>query len=184
MLKKAKILLVSCLTLLFFAGVAVTILQAKGVGSKVTHLKVIDFNDLPRYIPPRGRKVVTIMYTDPDRKDVNDPLLNAIKAKKYPKATYQGVIIFNAKDTRLPHAVIRSKQARSKQAQFKDEVILLDTKHKVKNAWRLGNCNDAGVVIIIGKDKKIKFKRTIKTQAQSRAAIGVVKAILDEEIKK
>ncbi len=162
MQKKSITLSVSLLAILFlFVAGMKTNLQAAGVGQTVYSVKIIDPNDRPRWIPHLGRKVVTVMYTDPDEKDVNDPLSKAIKARNYDKAKYQGIIIANCKDTYLPNAAIRAA-ARSKQMQFKDAVILFDVDHSVKNKWGLGDCDDMGVVIVIGKDKKIKYIKKIK----------------------
>ncbi|MFW5781526.1 MAG: hypothetical protein ACOCXD_03065, partial [Bacteroidota bacterium] len=93
-------------------------------GKTVSTLKVIDPDNNPKDIPYLGEKVVMILYTDPDEKDVNDPLSNAVKAKKFPDAAYQGIGIANCKDTWIPDAAIRMK-ARQKQEQFPGSVILL-----------------------------------------------------------
>lgn len=61
---------------------------------------------------------------------------------------------------------------------------MIDDKRALSSAWELGNCNDAGVVIIIGKDKKIKFVKKIMSKEESSGAISEVIRILDEEITK
>ncbi|MDP4208030.1 MAG: YtfJ family protein [Bacteroidota bacterium] len=158
--------------------------QAFGqVGKSVSPLQLIDANDKPKAIPSIGKKVIMIFYTDPDVKDVNDPLSEVVKAKGYPKDKYQAIGVANCKDTWIPNSGIRMK-ARQKEKQFPESLILLDENHTLAQAWGLGDCNGAGVVVIIGKDSKVKFVRNIKNAAESKAAISSVLKILDEEIAK
>lgn len=153
------------------------------IGKNVTTLQLIDPNDKLKFIPSIGEKVVMIVYTDPDVKDVNDPVSNAIKAKNYAKDKYIGVGIANCKDTWIPNAGIRYK-ARQKEQQFPGSVILLDEKLLLSKTWNLGDCNNSGVIIIIGKDSKVKYLKNVKTQDESKAIIYVVTKIIEEEILK
>ena len=180
MLKKSSFK--SLIAALVFA-VAVTAGYAAYVGQTVSAIQLFDVYDQPMAIPNIGTKVVTIMYTDPDVKDVNDPLSNAIKAKNFPAAKYAAVGIANCKVTWIPDAGIRMK-SKQKQQQFKDSTIMLDTNNTLSGAWQLGDCNKAGVVIIIGKDKKIKYINYVKSEDASRAAINEVLPILEAAIKK
>ncbi|MCP4131640.1 MAG: hypothetical protein GY754_11735 [bacterium] len=181
MLNKTKILLLSIVFL--FVSMVGTNLHAASVGQSLGSVKIINPSDKPAWIPQIGKKVLTIMYTDPDEKDVNDPLSNAIKGKNYSKEKYLGIGIGNCKDTWIPNAAIRYK-ARGKAKQFKGSVILLDEKRAVSKKWGLGNCDDLGVVIVVGKDRKIKFIKKIKNKAESRAIISAVLKVIDEEIAK
>jgi predicted transcriptional regulator len=153
------------------------------IGKSVSTIPLIDPNDKPKNIPSIGEKVVMIVYTDPDVKDVNDPLSNAIKAKNYAKDKYQGIGIANCKDTWIPNAGIRFK-ARQKEQQFPGSVILLDEKLLLSKTWGFGDCNESGVVIIIGKDSKIKYLKSVKTPEDSKAIIAVVTKIIEEELVK
>ena len=157
--------------------------QTATVGKTLSSLQLVDPNDAPKAIPFIGAKVIAIFYTDPDEKDVNDPLSDAIKAKNFPKDKYAGIGIANCKDTWIPDAAIRMK-ARQKEKQFPGSIILLDTKRDLSKAWGLGDCNGLGVVIIIGKDAKIKFIKNIKTQEESKAIISAVLKIIQEELAK
>lgn len=170
------------LSLVIVLTVAVK-LYAASVGQVVSSVQLADVYDNPKAIPYVGEKVISIMYTDPDVKDVNDPLSNAMDAKKYPKAKLAAMGIANCKDTWIPDAGIRMK-AKQKQNQFPESVILLDTNKTLSGAWGLGNCDGAGVVIIIGKDKKIKYIKYVRSQNESGSIANEVLAIIDAEIKK
>jgi uncharacterized protein len=151
------------------------------VGTTVTSVKVLDANDQPKNIPHIGEKVVSVFYTDPDARDVNNPLSEALKAQKFPKDKYAGIGVANCKDTWLPNSAIRMK-AREKERQYPGSVILLDDNHLLAKAWGLGSCDDAGVVIIIGKDAKIKFFKPVKSEAESKAIVPTVLKIITDEL--
>ena len=75
-------------------------------------------------------------------------------------------------------------KARQKEKQFPGSIILLDTKRVLAGAWGLGDCNGIGVVILIGKDAKIKFIKNVKTQEESKALIPTVIKIIEENLAK
>jgi uncharacterized protein len=169
---------------LFFAALCLVSLALNAqIGRAVTTVKLIDPNDKPKSIPYVGERVIALFYTDPDVKDVNDPLSDAIKAKNFPKDKYAGIGIANCKDTWLPNAGIRMK-ARQKEEQFPGSIIMLDENHTLSTAWALGSSDDAAVVVIIGKDSKIKYVKSIKNQDESKAMIAAVLKIIQDEIAK
>jgi hypothetical protein len=168
---------------LFIACVAGKLNGQSLIGKNVSTIQLIDPNDKPKNIPSIGEKVLMILYTDPDVKDVNDLLSNAVKAKNYPKENYIGIGIANCKDTWIPNAGIRFK-ARQKEQQFPGSVILLDEKLQLPKAWALGDCNESGVVILIGKDGRVKYLKVVKTPEESKAIIPLVTKIIEEELAK
>lgn len=178
-MKKKSIIFISiAVSLLYF-----TIAFGASVGQQVGNVKLLDPNDNPKLIPGLGTKVITIMYTDPDEKDVNDPLSDAIKAAKFSLAKYQGIGIANAKRTWIPNSAIRYK-SRQKEKQFKGSVILIDESKLLEKKWALGNGEDVGIVIVIGKDKKIKYIKKVKTKKESKAISGEVLSVIKAEIGK
>lgn len=153
------------------------------VGKMMTALSISDGNNQPKQIPFIGEKVLLIQYTDPDVKDINDKLSDAVKAKKFDANLYQGIGIANCKDTWIPNAGIRMK-ARQKEKQFAGSVILLDENYVVSTALGLGDCNEKGVILIVGKDKAIKYMKKITSEEESLNATAEVISILETEIKK
>jgi uncharacterized protein len=149
----------------------------------VPAIQLTDPNDNPKALPGLGEKVLTIFYTDPDVKDVNDELSNALKAKSFPLDKYSGIGIANCKDTWIPNAGIRMK-SRQKEKQFPGSIILLDKDHIFPKALGLNDCNEAGVVVVIGKDKMVKFIKYVKTPEESKAIINNVIQIITAEIAK
>jgi predicted transcriptional regulator len=171
------------LCLCYLAPLSLHAQQVSGSSLTMTSLMITDANNDPKAIPFVGEKVLLIQYTDPDVKDINDKLSDAVKAKKFDEKLYKGIGIANCKDTWIPNAGIRMK-ARQKEKQYAGSVIMLDEKHTVSSALGLGECDEMGVVIIVGKDKTIKYLKKIKTAEESQKATAEVLAILEEEIKK
>lgn len=154
-----------------------------GMPLTMTSLMITDANNDPKAIPFVGEKVLLIQYTDPDVKDINDKLSDAVKAKKFDAARYQGIGIANCKDTWIPNAGIRMK-ARQKEKQFAGSIVMLDEKHIVSTALGFGDCNEIGVLLVVGKDKAIKYMKKITSEAESQQATSEVIAILEAEIGK
>lgn len=151
------------------------------VGKEFTNITLTDANDKPKNIPYVGQKVLVLFYTDPDVKDVNDPLSEAIKKAGFSTNDYQGIGIANCKDTWLPNSAIRMK-SRQKEQQFPGSVIMIDDSHKLSGALKLGDCNEKGIVLIVGKDKKIKYVKSILSQEESKAQIASVIKIIKSEL--
>jgi hypothetical protein len=152
-------------------------------GKSVPNVELTDPNDEPKKLPFFGEKVIMVLYTDPDVKDVNDPLSNAIKAKGFDTAKYQGIGVANCKDTWIPNAGIRMK-ARQKEKDFPGSIVMLDPAYTLKKAWGLGDCDEIGVVLVIGKDKVVKYAKNIKSQDESKAIIDEVAKVIEGELGK
>lgn len=185
-MKKTRLSLVlGLLCLSYLLPVAVKAQSAVVAGQPITltALMITDANNEPKAIPFVGEKVLLIQYTDPDVKDINDKLSDAVKAKKYDVKLYQGIGIANCKDTWIPNAGIRMK-ARQKEKQYAGSIVMLDEKHIVSNALNLGDCNGIGVLLVVGKDKAIKYMKKITSEAESEKATTDVIAVLEEEMKK
>ncbi|MEI7422581.1 MAG: YtfJ family protein [Prolixibacteraceae bacterium] len=181
-MKKIK-LLAGLICSIFLLPLLVQAQSGDATGKTMTALQISDPNNQPKAIPFVGEKVLLIQYTDPDVKDVNDKLSEAVKAKKFSDKAYQGIGIANCKDTWIPNAGIRMK-ARQKEKQFPGSVIMLDENRVVPTALGLGDCNGMGVLLIVGKDKVIKYMKKITTEAESESVTAEVVKLLEAEINK
>lgn len=153
--------------------------EAAKVGQKLGNVKVRDGNDKPAWIPDLGKKVIGLFYTDPDVKEMNEPFREMLKAAKLDKSLYRGMGVVNLKDTWKPNFIIR-KIIRGKIKKYK-ATILTDPSFILKNSWKLGDCNEKDVVIVIGKDKKIKY---IKKGKMSKAEMKETLELIKAEMKK
>ncbi len=150
------------------------------VGDTVANVTVRDASNNPKVIPDLGVKVLTIMYTDADAADLQDPLADALKAKKFNEAKYRAQGIVNLKDSKMPNFLIR-KVIQGKEKKY-DTTILTDPSYLLRNAWALGDCNDTSTVLVIGKDKKVKYLYKIKGTkigaAEVAKVVGLVQALI------
>jgi Predicted transcriptional regulator len=172
---KGKIKILVCL----FAFISSANAQ---VGKTVSNVKLVDVKDTPRNLPFIGEKVLAVFYIDPDVQDVADPLTDALEARKFPKERFGAIGIVNCKDTWIPNNAIIAK-SRQKQERFPQSVIMLDKSAQLTSAWQLGRSNNAAIVIIVGKDSKIKLIKTVKSREESKALIASLIRAVEDELK-
>ncbi|MCP4603705.1 MAG: hypothetical protein GY847_24840 [Proteobacteria bacterium] len=163
---------------------------AAGVGQKMNNIKVLTNKKEPATIPKLGKKPLYIIYVDPDVDDtpedvITTELKKAHDSGKLDGEKFLGMGIVNMKDTWIPNiairaAVKRSIKKREKQGiPFENSPVFVDAEHSLKNGWKLGNCDDVDVVMIIGKDKKLKYIGKIKTRKDAKnISQKIIKALI------
>lgn len=142
---------VSVLTLL--AALAPSPGVAAEVGETLPNVELRDGSNKPASIPDLGAKVVAVFYNDADEADLNDPLADALKARKFDEERYRGVGIANLADSKAPNFLIR-KIVRGKIEKYKS-TILTDPDRLLAKAWSLGDCNNTSVFVLLGSDGKV-----------------------------
>lgn len=173
----------SILALVLAVIMIAAVAWAIGVGSTVGNVQMRNSSNNPAWIPDLGSKVVTVFYNDSSAADFTDPIATAIKNKNYPESKYRGQGIANMADSRgIPDFVIRGI-VRSKERKY-DTKILTDPDHILRNAWNLGNCNDIGIVVVIGKDKVVRYLGRVTSVAQGRSLVNTVLGIIETEMAK
>ena len=159
----------------------------KLVGTKIVSVKLLTLNEkdkwVPGDIPEIGKKVLTIMYTDADESDLNDPLSDAIKAQNYSKEKYLGIGIGNSKNAPGLWDVLIRAIAKGKMKKYKDSIILLDEELAFAKKLNLGDCNNKAVVMIVDKSSKILYIKNISSEKQSKEMIKEVLPIMDKLLK-
>lgn len=157
---------------------------AATIGQVVATVQVTSAYKKPVDIPNLGSKVVAVFYNDYEGADTNDPCADVLKNAKIPEASFYSCGIANLMDNPkwLADGLVRLI-VKGKVEKYKTD-IFLDYKHVVKNAWNLGDCDNGSVLIIIGKDKKIKYLKKITTKEESTAIAPAVLALINAEIKK
>jgi predicted transcriptional regulator len=161
---------------LFSSGTAL----AAAVGETVEDVTLTDgANDKPTGIPDLGSKVVTIFYTDADVADMNDPLADALKKKDFDKSKYRGMGVANLSDSKAPNFIIR-KVVKGKIDKYKS-TILTDSGNKLAKAWKLGDCNNTSVVMVIGRDKKVHHVQRGEIRGKDvDAVVALVEKLINE----
>jgi len=165
---KSLFVIIGCAIIPFAASVGSV--NAASVGQEVSNPQIRDAEDNPATIPDFGTHVIGLTYADSDASDLDNPLSDAVKAKKYDTTIYRGLGVANMKDSPVPNFIIR-KMVRDKIEKY-NAVILTDADNTLPKTWGLGDCNDKSVFVLIGKDKKIKYlKYTDKKTPWSSAEI-------------
>ena len=101
-------------------------------------------------------KVHIVFYVDPDKKDLNENLSNALKKRHFNRQKYASVAIVNLAATWLPNAIIESK-LKDKQKKFPDTIYVKDKKKVLVKEWNLADDNSD--ILIFDKKGKLIYKK-------------------------
>lgn len=126
-------------------------------------------------------KVLYIAYVDPDEKDTNNHVEDALKKERdsgrLDKARYEGLGFANLKATSLPNfiikALIKSKQEKT------GAVILLDYDYTILNLWGLKN--DSSEVVVLDKERICRYRYSGKLPPEELAKM--IQIIKEYQIK-
>ncbi len=121
-------------------------------------------------------KVLYVCYADPDEKDTNNHVEDALKKEResgaLDKARYKGFGIVNMKATGMPNflikAAIKSKKKKT------GAIILLDYDQSILKSWGLKN--DSSDIVILDKERICRFIHYGKLpEAELPKMIGIIK---------
>ena len=101
-------------------------------------------------------KIHTLFYVDPDKRDLNNPLADALKARKFDRAKVNSVAIINLAATWLPNVFIESK-LKEKQKKFPHTIYVKDKKKVLVKEWKLADDNSD--ILIFDQKGKLIYKK-------------------------
>ena len=169
--------------LALFSTVTVSLAAELKVGDKAPDFKMKDstgkeysFED-PRF---KG-KVLYIAYVDPDEKDTNNHVEDALKKEvdsgALDKTRYEGFGFANLKATILPNfiikAIIKSKQEKT------GAVVLLDFDYTILNLWGLKN--DSSEIVVLDKERICRYKHSGRLPAED--LVKMIRIIKEYQVK-
>ncbi len=121
-------------------------------------------------------KVTVLFYVDPDERDANKALTQALKAKHFDRSKYRSVAILNLAATWLPNAVLESK-LQAKQKEFPDTVYVKDKNKVLIKKWGLKD--DSSDILIFDKGGKLIYKKFGKlSQKEIEKVISLIEKSL------
>ncbi len=169
--------------LLFFAILLATVAgNASRTLMTLHNVKLKNSLNRPSYIPYFGSKVLTIIYSDYEARDAADPL--AETAKRFADEDFKGIAVVNLADNpALLQGWVARQVLRFKESKY-NTVFLFDDSHRLPREWGLGDCNDTSVLIIIGKDRKLKFMSKVRSAAESEAIVDQVIRVVEREVRR
>ena len=101
-------------------------------------------------------KIYTLFYVDPDERNLNNPLADALKARKFDRKKVNSVAIINLAATWLPNIVIEAK-LKDKQKKFPDTLYVKDKKKILVKEWNLADDNSD--ILIFNQKGKLIYKK-------------------------
>ena len=119
-------------------------------------------------------KVSVLFYVDPDEKDTNNPVSEALDKEKFPQDKFQSYAIINMAATWLPNVAINSA-LKDKQAQYPRTIYVRDMKKALVQAWKIAD--DSSNVLAFDKKGKMIFRKDGKLTNEEIQKL--IKAIRD-----
>lgn len=102
-------------------------------------------------------KVYTVMYVDPDEKDLNEHVERSLKSENFPRDKYGSMAIVNTAATWKPDAVIKMI-LKGKQKDYPDSIYIMDQDKVLVKKWGLKD--DSYHVLTFGKDGKLLYSKS------------------------
>jgi len=113
-------------------------------------------------------KIYTVFYVDPDERDLNNPLAEALKARKFDRKKVNSVAIINLAATWLPNVILEAK-LKEKQKKFPYTLYVKDKKKVLVKKWKLADDNSD--ILIFDKRGKLIYKKFGKVTAKEIPAV-------------
>ncbi|KYJ87424.1 YtfJ family protein [Sulfurovum riftiae] len=101
-------------------------------------------------------KVHILFYVDPDERDLNNNLTQALKKRHFNRQKYASVAMINLAATWLPNVILESK-LKAKQKEFPDTIYVKDKKKVLVKKWDLADDNSD--ILIFDKKGKLIYKK-------------------------
>ena len=149
---KLRTLLILAFALVGFALSA----EAQALPRKVRNVEVQDLDAKKARLPWWGEKNLLIFYVDPEVPKQNHEFITSIEETgRVQGPNIEGFGIVNLKDAIYPNDVVR-KIADARTAK-NGATILCDPDHYISSAWRLGDCNNMFVIMLVNKAGELVY---------------------------
>ena len=130
--------------------------EAQSLPRKVRNVEVQDLDTNKARLPWWGEKNLLIFYVDPEVPKQNHDFISYIEETgRVQGPNIEGFGIVNLKDAAYPNSLVR-KIADARTAK-NGATILCDPDHYISSAWRLGDCNNMFVIMLINKAGELVY---------------------------
>ena len=130
--------------------------EAQSLPRKVRNVELQDLDTKKARLPWWGEKNLLIFYVDPEVPKQNHEFISYIEETgRVQGPNIEGFGIVNLKVAVYPNSVVR-KIADARTAKNK-ATILCDPDHWISSAWRLGDCNNCFVMMIVSKEGELVY---------------------------
>ncbi len=189
--------MISTLALFTFISFAFTgLAHAAEIGQDLKNIQLLDMKKNPVQLPYFGEKVLYMVYADVGvpKKGPEVPVTDAVRQaaidKKFDPNVFIAMGIVNMKDSWLPNFLIKKgvegkiKENEENGIPYDRAPIFMDFEHVLRDEWQIGDCNNVIVLLIVGKDKKLKYVAKIKSPEEGEAEKEKIVNIIIAESKK
>ncbi len=166
---KIRALLLITLAVMTFSLTA----EAQSLPRKVRNIEVQDLDTKKARLPWWGEKNLLIFYVDPEVPKQNHDFITYLEETgRVQGPNIEGFGIVNLKDAVYPNNVVR-KIADARTAK-NGATILCDPDHYVSSAWRLGDCNNMFVIMLVNMAGELVYVH--KGEMDEKAQQGFIAA--------
>ena len=124
-------------------------------------------------------KVYVMFYVDPDEKDKNERVAEALKAKHFDHSKFGSIAVVNTAATWKPDFAIKLI-LKQKQKKYKDTIYVMDRDKVLVDKW--GLADDDSDILLFDKDGKVLFYKAGRlTDEDIAKLIHLIEVKLDEE---
>ncbi|MBO5801227.1 MAG: hypothetical protein J6R16_03030 [Alistipes sp.] len=143
--------------LLILASITLSICaEAQSLPRKVRNVEVQDLDAKKARLPWWGEKNLLIFYVDPEVPRQNHDFITHIEETgRVQGPNIEGFGIVNLKDAVYPNNIVR--QIADARTAKNGATILCDPDHYISSAWRLGDCNNMFVIMLVNKAGELVF---------------------------
>lgn len=130
--------------------------DAQSLPRKVRNVEVQDLDAQKARLPWWGEKNLLIFYVDPEVPKQNHDFITWLEETgRVAGPNIEGFGIVNLKDAVYPNNMVR-KIADARTAK-NGATILCDPDHYISSAWRLGDCNNMFVIMLVNKAGELVY---------------------------
>lgn len=130
--------------------------EAQSLPRKVRNVEVQDLDTNKARLPWWGEKNLLIFYVDPEVPKQNHDFITHIEETgRVQGPNIEGFGIVNLKDAVYPNSLVR-KIADARTAK-NGATILCDPDHYISSAWRLGDCDNMFVIMLVNKAGELVY---------------------------
>ncbi len=167
--------------LLILTLVCPIVLKALTSGEYVTSPVLRDAEDRPAKIPFMGKKNLLLFYIDPNVHDQNDAFIKTLSKEIKSPPAFQTIAIINLRDAPLmPDSIVRYMLRR--EIKKTGGTILTDPKRILRESWKLGECNEQFVVILLDTKNKVRFiKKGKLNSAETEEVLDLIRKLTAEK---
>ncbi|BAF69621.1 YtfJ family protein [Nitratiruptor sp. SB155-2] len=123
-------------------------------------------------------KVYLVIYSDPDKRDLNEPFFEKVKAKNFDRNRYTSIAIINMAATWIPNFLLNAI-LKAKQKKYPYTVYVKDNKKVLVHAWQLPD-NDQ-VVMIFDQNGRVQYIGHGKlSQKEQERALHILEELINE----